>query len=107
MTALSLTACSNVPKKIQVDAAPLERPALIVPDVDRFNARNFNWVVVTPNNVDQVFADLESKNKSVVLFAITADGYESLSLNMADIIKLIQQQKSIIAAYRQYYEAKP
>jgi hypothetical protein len=104
---LSLTACSSVPEKITVDTKPAEKPALIVPKVDQITARNVTWVVVTPENVQQVFADLKSANKSIVLFAITSDGYENLSLNMADITKLIQQQRSIIAAYQQYYETKP
>jgi hypothetical protein len=38
----------------------------------------------------------------VVLYAITDDGYKNLSLNMADIIKLVKQQKAIIAAYEKY-----
>lgn len=107
LTVLSLAACSNVPKKITVDNKPVERPALIVPKVDQFTARQVKWVIVTPENIESVFADLKASNKSIVLFAITADGYENLSLNMADITKLIQQQRSIIAAYQQYYETEP
>lgn len=107
LAVLVLSACSSVPERIKVDTTPVERPALVVPDVDLFTARIVKWVIVTPENVESVLADLKSANKSVVVFAITADGYENLSLNMADITKLIQQQKSIIAAYQQYYEKKP
>jgi hypothetical protein len=107
LAALALSACSSVPKPIQVDVKPVERPALIVPKVDQFTSRNVKWVVITPENVESVFADLKSANKNVVVFAITADGYENLSLNIADITKLIQQQRSIIAAYQQYYETEP
>ena len=32
------------------------------------------------------------------------DGYDLLSMNISDIMKLLQQQKAIIAAYKAYYE---
>jgi len=60
------------------------------------------WLVVTPNNVDEVFKKLKDSNTDLVLYAITDDGYENLTLNMADIIKLLKQQQAIIAAYKKY-----
>lgn len=102
-----LAGCSSLnlqPKPHDVVVKPTERPALVVPAVDIFDSRSVTWVVVTPENIDQVFADLEESGDSVVLFALTDRGYENLSLNMADITTLIRQQQSIIAAYRRYYE---
>ena len=51
-----------------------------------------------------VFKELESSGQDIVLFALKGDDWESLTLNLADIMKLVQQQKSIIAAYKNYYE---
>jgi len=62
-----------------------------------------DYIIVTRENVDQVFSDLEKNGKAVVLFAIDSDGYEQLSLNMAKILELVSQQKNIIAAYERYY----
>ena len=42
--------------------------------------------------------------KDPALIGLTDDGYEKLSLNMSDIMRLLAQQKSIIAAYQNYYE---
>ena len=39
-----------------------------------------------------------------MLIGLTDDGYEILAMNMSDIMKLLQQQKAIIAAYQNYYE---
>lgn len=97
-----LTACSSIPNLLKVDTAPVEKPELIVPSVDAYNARSLEWVVVTPENVDEVFKKLTDSKTDLVLYAITDDGYENLTLNMADIIKLLKQQQAIIAAYKKY-----
>lgn len=102
-----LSACSSVrPTPVEIITVTEPRPNIVLPKVDEFRARNVEWIVVTPENVEQVFNDLKDKNMSVVLFSLSDTGYENISLNMADIIKLIQQQQSIIAAYERYYEAK-
>jgi hypothetical protein len=104
LTAMILTACSNVPREITIDAAPIAKQPLIVPNVDTYQARNVEWIIVTPDNVEEIFQQLGGSNTDVVLFSVTDEGYQNLSLNMADIIKLLKQQQSIIAAYKQYYE---
>ena len=47
---------------------------------------------------------LKKDGEPVVIYALTTEGYEQLSLNMADILKLLSQQKAIIEAYKEYYE---
>ena len=106
LMALLLTGCSSIPNIFKVDTTPVETPNLVVPSVDEFTARNVKWIVVTPENVNNVFKDLEDSNTDVVLFALTDEGYANLTLNVADTIKLLQQQKAIIAAYKQYYESQ-
>lgn len=103
-----VSACSVFKSPTPIDIVTVEapRPELVVPDTDNLKTRNVEWVVITPDNVEQVFKDLEERGMSIVLFAITDEGYENLSLNFADTLKLIQQQKSIIAAYQRYYEAE-
>lgn len=104
--ATTLTACSQVPKIIDIGpSAPAEKPELVLPKIEQFDARDMTWVIVTPDNVEQVFEDLKNKKLSVVLFALDDPNYNKLTLNMADLLKLIQQQKAIIAAYKDYYEA--
>ena len=50
-----------------------------------------------------MFAKLADQNKDVVLFALTDDGYKSISLNLGQIRELMAQQRAVIEAYKEYY----
>jgi hypothetical protein len=63
--------------------------------------RDVEFIIITPENQEEVFADL-SKDKALI--ALTAEGYEKLALNISDIRALIQQQKTIIAVYEKQWE---
>ena len=102
---LSLAACSSI-RKIEVTTASIERVPLTLSNVDTLELDEVAWIVITPENIDQVFRDLETKNFDIVLFALTDDGYENISVNMAKIKKMVLQQKAIIAAYKRYYEVQ-
>lgn len=101
---LSLSACGTPVKKIEVATAPLERVPLNLPNVDKIKLDDVSWVLITPNNAEKVWADLEKKNYDIVLFGLTDKGYENLSVNLAKIKQMVLQQKSVIAAYKNYYE---
>lgn len=88
---------------IEVKATPISRPNLILPNVDRVATREVDWAIITPDNVDEIFAEMEKQGKAVVLFAITEDGYENLALNTSNILRVILQQQAVIAGYRTYY----
>ena len=103
---ISLTGCSSIPGLVQVDAQPVERPPLVLPVPDTITTKPVEWIIVTPDNAEEVFKDLQSSNTNVVLFAVTDEGYENLSLNIAELMKLVKQQKAIIAAYKNYYETE-
>ena len=47
---------------------------------------------------------MATENKKIVVFAVDEKGYEALTLNVTDLLKLVRQQKAVIAAYEQYYE---
>lgn len=106
VTATTLTACSNVPQSVEINARPIDRPVLVIPTVDEFNSREVEWITITPENINIVFADLQDANQEIVLIAATPAGMRNLTLNMADLLKLVQQQKTIIATYKQYYETE-
>jgi hypothetical protein len=104
---LFLAACGS--RKEELVVAPVEvrtievhRPAPIVPAVDQLRLRDVNWIVVTPDNVDESFAKIQSGE--LVLFAVTADGYENIALNLSDIRAMIEQQKRIIAIYQSQFK---
>jgi len=47
---------------------------------------------------------MKSNNITPVLFAVTATGYENISLNHSDILRLVKEKNAIIVAYDTYYE---
>lgn len=101
---LLLSGCaSKPPQVIEVSAKPVERPQLILPEPDVIRARNIEWIIITPENAEQVFEDARKKGNAIAFFALTDKGYENLALNLSDVRAFIQQQKAIIIAYENYY----
>ena len=83
---------------------PIQRPELILPETKTLNIRNVDFMVLTRDNVEEEFAKLEKDGKAIVIFGLDAEDYEGLSYNIADILELLDQQQSVIVAYREYYE---
>lgn len=104
---LGLAACStevpNEVKPITIRTEPLKRPGLTLPPVDRFRARRVEWIIITPDNANEVFAQLESRGQPIVLFGVTETGYENIALNTAESLRIIVQQQAVIAGYERYY----
>jgi hypothetical protein len=102
---LVLVACGSTPieevKPVEVRTIQVAKPAPIVPKVDQLRLRPVSWIIITPDNIDESFAKI--KSGELVLFALTADGYENISLNLSDIRALIEQQKKIIAIYQSQF----
>lgn len=99
-----LSSCSTTPEVIQYRGTPINRPELILPDTTTLDLRKVDFLIVTRDNIEEVFAELERTGQPIVLMSVTSDGYTALSLNIADILELVSQQKSVILAYRNYYE---
>lgn len=93
-------------KQIETVKVEVSKPALNLPNPEPLKLRETKWIVVTTENADKVFEELEKKGQPVALFALTADGYEALSINIADIKTFIGTQKEIIIQYRDYYEGE-
>lgn len=103
---LLVSACSGVSEvepvtSVEVKTLEIPRPAPIVPEVDQLNLRDVQWVIITPENVDEQFKQI--KNGEYVFFALTREGYENLALNISDIRANVEQHKRIIAIYKQQF----
>ena len=92
------------PREIQVSTVPVEKPGLELPQADEIRLRDVEWQLITPGNAEEIFKKAEESGRPIVFFALTDKGYENLGLNISDIRAYIQQQKTIIAAYKNYYE---
>lgn len=101
--ALLISGCAPATKQIDISTSPVQKPELVLPQADAVVNRPVEWILITPDNYEKVFADLEKSGQDVVLFGITAKGYENLSLNANDIRTYMQQQNAIIVAYKNYY----
>lgn len=99
----SLNACGSTTKPIEISTTPVSRPELTLPNVDELNLKTVTWTVITVENFEEKIAELKASGQPLVLFAVTADGYEALSLNLNDLRSQVEQLNAIIVAYRNYY----
>jgi len=106
ISAFLLSACATSPAldpvtTVEVRTIEISRPAPIVPNVDQLDLRPVQWIVITPENVDEKFTQI--RDGEMVFFALTREGYENLALNMSDIRTNIEQYQRIIAVYKRQF----
>ena len=108
-----ISGCSIFPKwggikPLEVKTVAQEKTRLNLREPSPVELREFEWIVVTPQNANAVFQKLREKNIDAVIIGLTDDGYEQLSLTIAELRNYIAQQRAIIIKYKEYYEpAKP
>jgi len=98
-----LLAGCNETTKVYDKPVLVDRAELILPPVQPVIQNDMKWIVITPENFQQKSAELSAKG-NVVFFALTSQGYQALSMNIAEMRKYIQQQNAVIAAYKEYYK---
>lgn len=102
---LILAACSSVEptKSVTIRSEPIKKAEPIVPAVDELNMRDVEWVVVTEQNFPSVLARLRDSGSELTLLAVTPADFQNLILNQSDTLKILRQQKEIIAVYKKSY----
>ena len=102
-----LSSCGLTPqvRPIEITTAAIEKPVLTLPTVDQLNLRPVDWKIITRENYEQAFAEIESSGRPVAMFSLTHEGYANLVLNFSDIRAMVQQQQAIIVAYENYYKS--
>jgi hypothetical protein len=111
LLATSLTGCASFGfgpkvKPIEVVSKPMDRTPLDITLPDPLKIKPFEWVLVTPGNSEEVFAKLEKQGDDLVIIGLTDDGYQQLSITIAELRNLINLQRNIILKYQEYYEPK-
>lgn len=99
-----LTGCSWT-RDLLVKTEPVDRIPLVLPEADEYSHRTVEWVIITPDNAQEIFAELANTGRPIALIGLTGDEYELLTLNVADQQLLIKQLNAIIDAYQEYYIA--
>jgi hypothetical protein len=100
--AFLLSGCAS---KTKVFDKPVlvDRAELIVPQSQPASQTAVEWVILTPSNVEAKMLELQGKG-NVSYFALTPQGYQNLSMNVAELRRYIEQQNAVIAAYQKYYK---
>ena len=98
-----LSSCSSV-KQIEIFKKEVPRAKLDLPDPVTPRIDDLNWIIITSENAEEVFAKLKEQNVDPVLFGLTDEGYQTLSVNFAQIRAYMIKQKLTLDQYREYYE---
>ena len=105
---LLLSGCSIFggpqPRLIEISAKPVPKPELELPEADQLFFKPVEWILVTPDNYEEVFAKLGETGRPIVIFGLTDGGYETLATNLSSLRSFVQQQQIVIAAYENYYK---
>ena len=104
LTTFLISSCSSV-KQLEVFKTEVPRTKLDLPDPETPRIQDLNWIIITSENADEVFAKLKEQNIDPVLFGLTDDDYETLAVNFAQIRAYMIKQKLTLDQYRDYYES--
>ena len=99
-----LSSCSRV-QEIEIFKKEVPRAKLDLPDPESPRIQDLNWIIITSENAEEVFAKLKEQNIDPVLFGLTDDDYEILAVNFAQIRAYMIKQKITLQQYREYYES--
>ena len=104
LTTFLLSSCSSV-QEIEIFKKEVPRAKLDLPDPETPRIQDLNWIIITSENAEEVFAKLKEQNVDPVLFGLTDDDYETLAVNFAQIRAYMIKQKLTLEQYREYYES--
>ena len=110
LLSLLLSSCStwNPLKTVEVQTIQVERqiPTQNRPPQIQMNT-TMKWWVVTEENFKEFKKAFQKENGDpLVAYVISVKDYETLALNMAEIKRYIEQQKSIIVYYEDAIKPK-
>jgi PBP1b-binding outer membrane lipoprotein LpoB len=99
-----LVGCES--KQIEVATVPIQRQSIILPEVQPLKLNSIKWVVVTEENFTEILDNLDKNNNQRVLFSLSDQDYENISINFARITGHIIQLNNIINSYDDYYQTQ-
>lgn len=101
LLSLALSSCGSWPqlKQIEVKTVEIERNVPIQNRPRQLDLSSVKWYVVTEENFEEFKKRFTAENGGFLFYAISIRDYETLTLNMADIKRYIEQQKNIIVYY--------
>lgn len=97
------TSCSSV-KKLDIFKTEVPRQPLNLELPDPVKVQELKWYIINSENAAEVLEKVKAHGDDPVLFGLTDEGYETLTMNFAQIRAYIIKQREIIEQYKEYYE---
>lgn len=113
---VTLNACSlfRAPEKevvitpTVVESPKIEAPIIrVVPRPDPIKMKDSDIVVITEANLQEVIDNITTIQGEFVLYAMTAQSFEALALNMEQIKRFIEEQNQVILYYEKAVTKEP
>jgi hypothetical protein len=106
-TMFLLSGCSMTPKvkEVAITTTAVEKLPLSLSNPQPLELQEVDWIIVTEENIEEVWQLLRDKNEGIALFALRHGDYERLALNIKDIRAQIGEYVVILKQYREYYES--
>ena len=103
-----LAGCSLTPKvkQVEVTSNVIEKLPLNLPTPPPLEMQDVEWLIVTEENIGEVWQLLRDKKEGVALFALRKGDYERLAINIKEIRALLGEYIVVVQAYKDYYEEK-
>lgn len=102
-----LSGCSFLSRKPQstvFEAETVSSVKLNIPNPEPLSVNPSKWIVITSDNAEQVFDQLEKSGSEPVLIGLTDLEFQKLAISLAEIRNFINIQRMIIQQYKLYYE---
>ena len=99
----SLTSCSSV-KKLEIFKTEVEREKLDLKKPTPLELEQLRWIIITSENVEEVFAKLEAEGIDPVLFGLTDKDFQLIAKNFAQIRNQLKVTNELLDKYKEYYE---
>ena len=105
-TMFLLSGCSMTPKvkEVAITTTAVEKLPLSLSNPQPLELQEVDWIIVTEENIEEVWQLLRDKNEGVALFALRHGDYERLALNIKDIRATIGEYVVVLKQYKEYYE---
>ena len=91
-------------KQVKVETVAVEREKLDLPFPPPVELEKPDWIIIHPGNIEEVWKYMRDNKDDIVLFGLTDEGYETLSINLTKLRDIIEQQRIILFKYKKYYE---
>ena len=100
---LLLSGCSGV-KSLSIFKEEVKRQELNLNKPSPLVLERIKWHIITSENAEEVFAQLEAEGIDPVLFGLTDKDFQLIAKNFAQIRNQLKVTNELLDKYKEYYE---